>query len=228
MKGLTAGELGECPPAITKRTIDVLMLFLFIYLMNYRAFGNLAIHAWAGITLFALFIVHNILNSGYWRTLGRGKYNAMRTTLAVTNIALFALMVAMAVSSCMMSRAYFQNSPFPMSWTGQALHKLSTSWGFMVMAVHLSLHLQPALGTALRRLFAKVHKRTAKIICALCSAAVIAAGVLSFYYSGLWRAMFLIRGHGSVHNPCVAAGSYVLILLGVTVVTRKLHNLCSS
>lgn len=208
-----------------KRAVDVFMLSLFIYLMNYRAFGNLAIHAWAGITLFALFIVHNILNFQYWRTLAKGKYTAKRTILAVTNIALLFLMIAMAVSSCMMSRAIFYNSPFPMSWLGNVLHKLSTSWGFMVMAVHLSLHLQGVFDVIERHLFANGQRCSLKIIYAVCQAAIATMGMFSFYHSGLWRAMFLIRGHGRAYNPCIAIADYVLILLAAAIIARLFsHN----
>lgn len=208
-----------------KRAIDAAMLFLFIYLMNYHAFGNLVVHAWAGIVLFLLFIVHNILNCGYWRALIRGKYNARRAVLAVTNIALFLLMIAMAISSCMMSRAVFYNSPFPMSWTGRALHKLSTSWGFIVMAVHLSLHLQSVLGTAERCLCMKCPRHFYKAVYVLCSAIAVLAGALSFYRSGLWRAMFLIRGHGSISTPAIAAAEYLFILLAAAVIVKCLSSI---
>lgn len=203
---------------LIKRAIDVFMLSLFVYLMNYRTFGSLVIHAWAGITLFALFIVHNILNRKYWRTLAKGKYKGQRKVLAITNIALFIFMIAMAVSSCMMSRAVFYNSPFSMNWIGMEVHKFSTAWGFMIMIVHLSLHLQVALGLIERWLFKK--SKILKVVYVVCSAIIVAAGIFAFYHSGLWRAMFFIEGQRRIYNSCVAIAEYVFMLLGAAVVAR--------
>lgn len=202
---------------IIKRSVDALMLCLFVYLMNIHVFGNLAIHAWGGIALFALFVVHNVLNRKYYLSLRQGKYNVRRTVLLVTNIVLLILMILMGVSSCMMSRAVFYNSPFPMSWTGKALHKISTSWGFIVVMVHLSLHAQSALAALEKRLSTRVQK----ILYMALSILIIAAGAGAFYYSGLWHNMLLIRGHGVLGTPLRAIAGYTLMTMGMCVFVRR-------
>ena len=49
------------PKARLKVGIDILMTLLLLFLMGYQFWGEAA-HEWAGAGMFALFIVHHLLN----------------------------------------------------------------------------------------------------------------------------------------------------------------------
>lgn len=130
---------------ILKIITDILMFADFIFLMSHEVVRNLSAHGVFGIALFALFILHHILNGGFYRSALRGKYNSVQILLSATVWILFVLMILMAFSSVMMSGAIFTFSSINMTSWSRPLHTFSCSWGFLVMSFHLGLHLHSKL-----------------------------------------------------------------------------------
>ena len=124
-----------------KILVDVLMYFDFIFLMSHGTVRNLSFHAYGGIALFVLFLIHHILNRWFYKTLTKGKYTSQRILISVTAWLLFVLMILMALSSIFASGAVFENSPFMFTQVWRTVHLLSTSWAYMIMSFHLGLHL---------------------------------------------------------------------------------------
>ncbi len=124
---------------------DILMFADFIFLMSHEVVRNLSAHGIFGAVLFALFVLHHILNGGFYRSALRGKYNSVRILLSATVLILFVLMILMAFSSVMMSGAVFTFSSINMTSWSRSLHTFSCSWGFLVMGFHLGLHLHSKL-----------------------------------------------------------------------------------
>ena len=120
---------------------DILMFADFIFLMSHEVVRNLSSHGIFGAALFALFVLHHILNGGFYRSALRGKYNSVRILFSATVWLLFVLMILMAFSSVMMSGAVFAFSSINMTFWSRPLHTFSCSWGFLVMGFHLGLHL---------------------------------------------------------------------------------------
>lgn len=130
---------------LLKIITDILMFADFIFLMSHEVVRNLSAHGIFGAALFALFVLHHILNGGFYRSMARGKYNSVRILFSATAWLLFALMVLMAFSSIMMSGAVFAFSSINMTSWSRPLHTFSCSWGFLVMGFHLGLHLHSKL-----------------------------------------------------------------------------------
>ena len=124
---------------------DILMFADFIFLMSHEVVRNLSSHGIFGAALFALFILHHILNGGFYRSALCGKYNSVRILFSATAWLLFALMILMAFSSVMTSGAVFAFSSINMTSWSRPLHTFSCSWGFLVMGFHLGLHLHSKL-----------------------------------------------------------------------------------
>ena len=117
----------------------------FIFLMSHEVVRDLSAHGIFGVALFALFILHHILNGGFYRSALCGKYNSVRILFSATAWLLFALMILMAFSSVMMSGAVFAFSSINMTSWSRPLHTFSCSWGFLAMGFHLGLHLHSKL-----------------------------------------------------------------------------------
>jgi len=130
---------------LVKIITDILMFADFIFLMSHEVVRNLSAHGIFGAALFALFVLHHILNGGFYLSLNRGKYNSVRILFSATVWLLFALMILMAFSSIMMSGAVFTFSSINMTSWSRPLHTFSCSWGFLVMGFHLGLHLHSKL-----------------------------------------------------------------------------------
>ena len=94
------------PKARLKVGIDILMTLLLLLLMGYQFFGDAA-HEWAGAGMFALFIIHHLLNGSWHKNLLRGKYDAYRMFMLVIDVLLFADMLGLMVSGLMLSNHVF-------------------------------------------------------------------------------------------------------------------------
>lgn len=198
-----------------KRTIDAVMLLLFIYLVNYNVFGALMLHAWAGIALFALLVLHNVWNAQYWRTVFKGKYNARRSVLLAVNTLLLIDTLLMIASAAMMSRAVFDASPFPMSREGHILHKVSTTWGYFLVMVHLSLHTSVPL-----KRWEKTLTGWRKTVYMVCCVLVVLAGAVVLYKSGMLRMMAGMRGRIRFANVWQVAAGNAAMIAGLTAAMR--------
>ena len=96
---------------IVRRVLDVFSVYgikAFVLLMGgITAFENLAVHEWLGAALIAMWIFHNVLNRGFYRSLFRGKYNAARIVMVSVNGALLVCVALLAASGIMLSNSAF-------------------------------------------------------------------------------------------------------------------------
>ena len=130
---------GMKPKQIFKILVDVVMTALFMLLMAYHVTDNRQ-HEWLGVILFALFILHHILNVKWYKGLVKGKYSAARILMVFINFLLFAAMVGMMVSGIMLSREVFGFLHLRAGMFGRRLHMTSTAWGYLLMSMHIGLH----------------------------------------------------------------------------------------
>ena len=112
---------------LTKITIDILMYADFIFLMSHGTVRNLSNHAYGGMALFTLFMVHHILNGWFYKTVTKGKYNVQRILLSTTAWVLMVLMILMAASSVFATGAVFEWSSLGFNQFWRTVHLISTS-----------------------------------------------------------------------------------------------------
>ncbi|MBP2657490.1 MAG: hypothetical protein H6Q69_522 [Firmicutes bacterium] len=132
---------------LCKLVIDLVMTVLMLVLMACRLTGN-TIHELLGVSLFILFIVHNILNWGWYKTLLKGRYNTLRVLHTAVNILLLAAMLVLMISSVMFSRTVFAFMDLNGGLFARKLHMLSTYWGFILISMHLGMHWGVIMDTA--------------------------------------------------------------------------------
>lgn len=171
---------------LTKIIVDILMYTDFIFLMSHGTVRNLGFHAYAGMALFALFIIHNFLNGWFYKTTGKGNYNSNRILLSVTVFVLLFLMTLMAVSSVFATGAVFEWSPLRFNQFWRTVHLMSTSWGYMVMSFHLALHLHAPL----KKLDKKAESKSCNFLLYIMYILVILAGCFAFYKTQLYFYLF--------------------------------------
>ena len=125
---------------IIKRVVDVALTVTLLLLMAFQVTEQLA-HEWLGVTMFALTIVHQLLNRKYYAALFKGRYNALRVFQLIVNTLLLLSFVCTALSGMMMSRfaTPFMNGILPSSIVRQG-HLALSHWSFVLMGLHLGLH----------------------------------------------------------------------------------------
>lgn len=172
-----------------KIAIDVLMTSLLVVLMAYPVTGQV-VHEWVGAGMLLLFIAHHVLNSHWYRGLGKGRYNGLRIVQTGIDLLLLADMLALMVSGIRMSRYVFTFLPgFGSIALARRLHLLASYWGFVLMSVHLGLHWSMVTGM-LRPMTGKPSKEQTAI--ARCVGLMIGLyGAYSIWTHQIWQYLFL-------------------------------------
>ena len=135
---------------ITKIITDLVMTVALLFLMSYGLIGE-TLHEWLGIGMFALFILHHILNCKWSGRLLKGKYTLYRILQTVLVVPALAAMLGSTVSGIVLSRHALSFLPIAggQSWA-RTLHMLSAYWGFVFISLHLGVHWSMMTGMASR------------------------------------------------------------------------------
>ena len=192
-----------------KALTDAVMYLIFVYLMSYRAGRGLFLHGVLGCTLFALFVLHHILNGRWYGALKKGNYHPLRVFLTGIDLLLFAAMIGMAVSSVMMSGDVFGFSPFITTYFARTLHSFSTAWGFVLMLFHMGLHTHAPF----ERLRKKADDSIFGYAYYLLFLLVMVMGIICFAKSSLWRNMLLLAKGNPPFETLRFYGEYGMITL---------------
>ncbi len=204
---------------------DILMFADFIFLMSHEVVRDFLAHGIFGAALFALFVLHHILNGGFFRSALRGKYNSVRILLSATAWLLFALMILMAFSSVMMSGAIFTFSSINMTFWSRPLHTFSCSWGFLVMGFHLGIHLHSKLKkleqAANGGKSANGKKSMRFVILQFFWILIFALGIFCIVHSQLYVYLFLMNAWKlSAPNIFVCVAEYLGMTAGMIVLAH--------
>ena len=167
--------------------IDVLMYVVFIILMGHHITDN-KIHEILGIVMFILFVLHNIINIKFYKTMFKGKYKLKRFLLTSIDVLLLICFIGIIVSSINISSDVFNFMNIQTKSWGLKLHMLSTSWGFVVMSIHLGVHLNPLLNTV----NTKIKNSTFEYIYYLLFIAFMIYGIYSFIKQNYISDMFVL------------------------------------
>ena len=125
--------------------VDISMTVILPLLMAYSLIGE-TFHEIAGITMFAMFVVHQILNRKWYAALFKGRYTARRIFQTVVNLLLLIFMILQPISGILMSKHLFTFIEVPgAAATAREIHLVLAYWGFALMCVHAGTHLSAPL-----------------------------------------------------------------------------------
>ncbi len=129
-----------------KRMVDVGMLLGMLLLMAFSV-TEAAAHEWIGIGETVLVVVHQILNRKWYGALGKGRYSGFRIFSTLITLLLFVAFAGTAFSGMNMSG---EAVPF-LSGVGhlsdpQTLHLSLAHWTFVLMGIHVGIHVPAMLG----------------------------------------------------------------------------------
>lgn len=132
--------------------LDLAMVVLLPMLMAYSLIGE-TFHEVIGSAIFALFIIHNILNRNWYRGMLRpgrsvqvaGKSVAHRTRRIFQiclNLCLFVFMILQPVTGILMSKHLYSFLPaLPVTAQLRSIHMILAYWGYCLLCVHAGTHL---------------------------------------------------------------------------------------
>ena len=123
-----------------KTAADILMTAALPVLMCYSIVGETA-HEIIGVAMFALFILHHILNFGWIKSLFKGKYDLRRSVNTAVNALVFLCMIGLMYSGIVISKHVFTFVNIGGSMFARTVHMLCAYWGLVLMSVHLGMHI---------------------------------------------------------------------------------------
>ena len=167
------------------------MTLLLLFLMGYQFWGD-TLHEWAGAAMFALFLLHHLLNAAWYKTLFRGKYTAYRIFQLVIDLALFAAMVCLMLSGIILSRHVFAFLPISGGTSlARLMHMVASYSGFVLMALHLGLHWNKILGMTRKAAKMQTKSRPRTIVLTLLGVGIAVYGLYAFLSRDLLTYMTL-------------------------------------
>ena len=119
--------------------LDIAMTILLIVAHAYRIIGNVA-HEWIGVSVFVLFIAHNVINFRWYKNIGKGAYTARRVIMTTVNALLILTMATLFVTGFMQSRIVLSFLNLPGSMLLRQIHTTAAYWGSPLIGIHIGLH----------------------------------------------------------------------------------------
>lgn len=178
------------PKMIIRLSIDFAMTVLLLLLMARQLTGEAA-HEWLGAGMFALWILHHILNFKWYSHIGKGRYTPPRMFQLAVNLLLFISMAGMMISAVILSREVFRFLPISGGISlARSMHILCAFWSFVLMALHLGLHWNMILGH-IGRAAGLVLPRPARTALGIAGAAAAVYGLYAFLKNQLLSYLFL-------------------------------------
>ena len=171
-----------------KTIIDLVMSITLLLLMFFQITGQQA-HEYLGIMMLVLFLGHNVLNRKWYRHLFKGKYKLYRCIQTILNISILITMLGLGYSGMVMA----QYVPFSISGSislARRLHLACSYWGFVLMSMHLGMHLRQIMN-----MFKKyIHLKTNVLkIIKLMIIIICLYGIYCFIQNNMISYMFLIN-----------------------------------
>ncbi len=213
---------------IIRRSLDLAMTLLSVLLMGgLFLFPSDVVHEVLGALLILLWVVHNILNRNFYKSLFKGRYTPFRIVLTVINAALLALCVLLAVSGIMLSNHLFIffGIEHGMSFARKA-HLVASHWYYILIALHFSLH----IGAVFGGLKLNEKPRPVRVIVNCAAGAVSLYGLFSFVRLGLWKYLFLLQEFfffDTQHGIALFLLDYISIFVMLCGVEFFIHKIIS-
>ena len=131
-------------PKKTWRTaVNVCMTVVLLCLMPYSRMGETN-HEILGVVMFALFVVHHVLNRMWLRSLTKGRYGAFRICQTVLVVLLTCSVLTSVASGIIISNHLFiavtGGIDYGIYELAQSLHMVSAHANYVLMSLHLGLH----------------------------------------------------------------------------------------
>ena len=133
-------------------------------------------------------------------------------------------MIGMMVSGIMISSNVFSFLDIPTTMFGRRLHMISTSWGFVLMAIHVGLHIAGLMS----KLNAKMKNSTFEYVYYFICVILVGFGIYSFISLKLWEEMFLLTDFKFFdydQSPILFYLKYVLLLILIALVIYYIFSL---
>lgn len=144
-------------------------------------------HEGTGMTLAALFIVHNLLNVRWYAALARGPWSALRILQTAVNAATLAGMAGMVASGIGLSGLPGEIDPDRQGLSSmRQLHMVCVYGGLVAMSLHAGLHGRMIMAAMRKTMHIGALSRIGIVAVRVLSALICLYGAYAFWRLDLW------------------------------------------
>lgn len=161
---------------LSKLTIDLIMTILLFAAMACRITGN-TIHELVGVSMFVLFIAHNIVNRRWYQAVLKEKNSVLSVLNTTVNLLILITMAVLLVSAVYISHTVFDFIPAEGNLFVRKIHVFSAYWGFILMSVHLGIHWGMITGAVRRMTGITITNRIYRIVLRVVVVLIVVYGV---------------------------------------------------
>jgi hypothetical protein len=165
------------------------MLVLWLAVIDYRI-ARKAPHEWLGITLAALFVVHNIINLKFYTSLFSGRYSARRIAATAVNLLLVLDIAVIASIGLVQSKSVLSSLQLPGAIQLRVIHTTAAYWLIPLIGAHIGLHWEKLIKSLRRILKTKEGDIALTVIMRSTAVILFAAGVYSSFDRNMFAKLF--------------------------------------
>lgn len=165
---------------LLRLALDFIAVGMLLVALAYYWLDN-APHEWIGTGIFALVIAHNIFNRRWWGSVTKPRHSPRALFDRALTLSLLTAMVALMLSSLMISQTVFGFLQWDGGFTARQAHTFAAYWVVVFVSVHLGLRWQRVMDTAHKALHLG-PKNTARSI----TLRVFAAAIAAYGFSSSW------------------------------------------
>lgn len=177
------------PKMMMKIMADIGMTVLLLLLMTYELIGQ-AVHEWLGVGMFALLVLHHVLNKAWGQNVLKGRYSAIRILQTVLVIGVLSTMMGSMISGVILSHHVFSFLSIRGGRSfARSLHMVCAYGGFVLMSLHLEFHWVVMMGIIKKHMKKQpaIHKWIWRIMAAM----IAGYGIFAFMKRNIGSYMFL-------------------------------------
>ncbi|XAH22946.1 DUF4405 domain-containing protein [Xylophilus sp. GW821-FHT01B05] len=164
--------------------LDGIAAALLLVALAYYWLDNAA-HEWIGTGIFLLVGVHNVFNRRWYGAIAKARREARGLIDVVLTLCLLVTMLALLLSSLMISRTVFSFLRLDGGFTVRQIHGLVAYWSLILVAIHLGLRWQRVM-QAMRSAFHITGESAARsTVLRLLAAGIAGHGVWSSCVMGV-------------------------------------------
>ena len=162
------------PFFLVRLVLDFVAAGLLLAALAYNLMGNL-VHEIIGTAMLVLLLGHNLFNRRWYGTVLKGRPEPRQLITKGVNLSLLVSMLALLVTSVIISQAVFSVLPLSSSVGARQIHTMVGYLALLIVAVHLGLHWTMIMGVV-RRLLKVTEENCLRTI----MLRILAAGVAVF------------------------------------------------
>ncbi len=196
--------------------IDIVMYIALILLMCEHSLVGLT-HEVLGIILFISFIIHNELNYRWYKLILKRKINPKMIPSLIINFLIFVTLIILILSSLMISGYVFKGLISSNTMISRGLHMVSSIWFYILVSIHLGLHLNVML-----------YKIKGKLYFIILEVIIILSGlIVLFFIDKMYEEMFYLTSFKNYREVILPINfiKKLSVSLSISLITFNLKNM---